>query len=331
MKKLVIGIMLVVAACAARTGFAAGAAFTYQGVIKEVDGTTPANKNRTIEFRIYDSPAGVNALWGRAYNVLLDANGLFNTAITDASGSEINGVTSTGLASILSQNAGTTLYIGLTVDNSSGEISPRQALLAVPYAIHAADAAAASGAFTVEGRTTLKGGLEVTGGQVTVPALEASSLSVTGNISAGTAGAFSGYGTIPVGGIIMWSGSANEVPDGWALCDGRTISGKTTPNLKGKFIVGYDPADSDYNAVGKTGGERAVTLTAAQMPKHTHTSSAKTVGYTAAFNSSKEAATYDDSSKNNGKKDIKSGEAGGGQAHENRPPYYAMCFIMRVK
>ena len=23
--------------------------------------------------------------------------------------------------------------------------------------------------------------------------------------------------------------------------------------------------------------------------------------------------------------------AGSGQAHENRPPYYAMCFIMRVK
>ena len=331
MKKLVIGIIFAVAACAALTGFAAGAAFTYQGVIKEVGGTVPANKNRTIQFRIYDGPTVDTPLWGRAYNVLLDANGLFNTAITDAAGSEIDGVTSTGLAAILAQKSGTTLYIGLTVDGSSGEISPRQALLAVPYAIHASDAAAASGDFIVEGQTTLKGGLEVTGGQVTVPALSATSLSVTGNISAGTAGVFSGYGTIPVGGIIMWSGSANEVPDGWALCDGRTISGKTTPNLKGKFVVGYDPSDSDYNAVGKTGGYKNITLTVEQIPAHKHNNSVRTVGYAAAYNGSKEAATFDGNSKNNGHENIIGQDTGGGQPHENRPPYYAMCFIMRVK
>ena len=331
MKKLVIGIIFSVAACAALTGFAASAAFTYQGVIKEVGGTVPANKNRTIQFRIYDGPTADSPLWGRAYNVLLDANGLFNTAITDAAGSEIDGVTSTGLAAILAQKSGTTLYIGLTVDGSSGEISPRQALLAVPYAIHAADAAEASGDFTVEGQTTLKGGLEVTGGQVTVPALSATSLSVTGNISAGTAGVFSGYGTIPVGGIIMWSGSANEVPDGWALCDGRTISGKTTPNLKGKFVVGYDPSDSDYNAVGKTGGYKNITLTVEQIPAHKHNNSVRTVGYAASYNGSKEAATFDGNSKNNGHENIIGQDTGGGQPHENRPPYYAMCFIMRVK
>ena len=331
MKKLIIGIMFAVAAVATHPCAAAGAAFTYQGVIKEVGGAVPVNKNRIVEFRIYDGPTKDTPLWGRAYNVLLDANGLFNTAITDAAGSEIDGVTSTGLAAILAQKSGTTLYIGLTVDGSSGEISPRQALLAVPYAIHASDAAAASGDFTVEGQTTLKGGLVVTGGQVTVPALSATSLSVTGNISAGTAGAFSGYGTIPVGGIIMWSGSANEVPDGWALCDGRTISGKTTPNLKGKFVVGYDPSDSDYNAVGKTGGYKNITLTVEQIPAHKHNNSVRTVGYAAAYNGSKEAATFDGNSKNNGHENIIGQDTGGGQPHENRPPYYAMCFIMRVK
>ena len=150
MKKLIIGIM---AALAAAGAFAASPAFTYQGVIKEVGGAVPVNKNRTIEFRLYDGPTtSASVLWGRAYSVLLDANGLFNTAITDAAGSEINGVTGTGLAGVLARNAGTTLYIGLTVDGSSGEISPRQALLAVPYAIPSADAAAASGEFTVEGK-----------------------------------------------------------------------------------------------------------------------------------------------------------------------------------
>ena len=49
MKKLVIGIVLAVAAVATLHCEAAGAAFTYQGVIKEVGGTTPANKNRTVQ------------------------------------------------------------------------------------------------------------------------------------------------------------------------------------------------------------------------------------------------------------------------------------------
>jgi microcystin-dependent protein len=28
---------------------------------------------------------------------------------------------------------------------------------------------------------------------------------------------------------------------------------------------------------------------------------------------------------------LSSTSAGGGQPHENRPPYYALCYIMRVK
>ena len=329
MKKLIIGIMFAVAAVATLPCAAANAAFTYQGLIKEVGGAVPANKNRTVQFRIYDGPTTATPLWGRAYNVLLDANGLFNTAITDAAGSEIDGVTSTGLAAILAQKSGTTLYIGLTVDNSSGEISPRQALLAVPYAIHAADAAAASGDFTVEGQTTLKGGLAVQGG-VNAGAVSATSLSVTGNISAGTAGAFSGYGTIPVGGIVMWSGSASNIPDGWKLCNGSN----NTPDLRNRFIVG---AGDEYG-VGHTGGQKQVTLTTNEMPRHYH----EYVGDDQLRNIESGCSTlmrytstrYDADSRTGG--NYYSGVfgtsyAGSGQAHENRPPYYALCFIMRVK
>jgi len=328
MKKLVAAIVLTVAALAATPVFAATAAFTYQGVIKEVGGTVPLNKNRTVEFRIYDGPASATPLWGRAYSVLLDANGLFNTAITDAAGSAINGVTGTGLAQILAANSGTTLYIGLTVDNSSGEISPRQALLAVPYAIHAADAAAASGAFAVEGKTTLKGGLEVAAGTTKVQSLEATSLVVNGNVTTSTSGSFSGYGIPPVGGIIMWSGAANQIPDGWALCNGSN----GTPDLRNRFIVG---AGGEYS-VGGTGGEKSVTLTAAQMPSHTHEVYGRSSGYTARHNDDAEVITYKDQNWGDGqvanfKKINDTKSAGSGQAHENRPPYYALCFIMRVK
>ena len=327
MKKLVIGIVLAVAAVATLHCEAAGAAFTYQGVIKEVGGATPANKNRTIEFRIYDSPTGDHVLWGRAYSVLLDENGLFNTSLTDAAGSAISGVTGTGLAKVLADNAGTTLYIGLTVDNSSGEISPRQALLAVPYAIHASDAASASGDFTVEGRTTLKGGLNVAAGETTVGSLTATNLVVEGSVRAGTSGSFAGYGTIPVGGIIMWSGSLNQIPDGWVLCNGQTSNGQKTPDLSGKFVVGYSASDSDY-AIGKTGGEAKHRLLESEMPSHSHNIKFRSYDLVASW---KDQRSFYSVSKGSEDQTKTTASAGGNQAHENRPPYYALCFIMRVK
>lgn len=73
-----------------------------------------------------------------------------------------------------------------------------------------------------------------------------------------TATKFYGEGTTPAGGIIMWSGAITAIPSGWALCDGRTVNiptvgTYTTPNLKGRFIVGYDPADVDYDTINSTG------------------------------------------------------------------------------
>ena len=110
------------------------------------------------------------------------------------------------------------------------------------------------------------------------------------------------------------------------------MSGKTTPDLRGKFIVGYNANDSDYNAVGKTGGEKSVTLTTAQMPSHRHTVNGRYAGYTARHNDEAEVITYADKNWGNwGVKINDSEPAGGDKPHENRPPYYAMCFIMRVK
>ena len=59
-------------------------------------------------------------------------------------------------------------------------------------------------------------------------------------------------GTIPIGGIIIWSGSTGSVPAGWALCNGSN----GTPNLQSRFVVG---AGSGY-AVGANGGSANATL-----------------------------------------------------------------------
>lgn len=117
--------------------------------------------------------------------------------------------------------------------------------------------------------------------------------------------------------IIIWSGAVNAVPTGWALCDGTN----GTPNLSGKFIVGYDAADVDYNTIGKPGGEKRHTLTIDEMPPHNHSmvnsNSDNGSGKPATGNDTAEGAALITSS------------TGGGQAHENRPPYYTLAYIIK--
>lgn len=43
------------------------------------------------------------------------------------------------------------------------------------------------------------------------------------------------------------------------------------PDLRGRTVVGMKSDDSDFNSLGKKGGEKTVTLTTAQIPAHTHT------------------------------------------------------------
>ena len=48
------------------------------------------------------------------------------------------------------------------------------------------------------------------------------------------------YGTIPVGGIIMWSGTIGSIPSNWSLCNGSN----GTPDLRNKFVIGANADDS---------------------------------------------------------------------------------------
>ena len=70
---------------------------------------------------------------------------------------------------------------------------------------------------------------------------------------------------VPVGGIIMSSGATNNIPTGWALCDGNN----GTPNLQDIFIVG---AGSSY-AVDATGGSANATLVSHSHTINNHTHS----------------------------------------------------------
>src|SRR3990172_6228239 len=77
---------------------------------------------------------------------------------------------------------------------------------------------------------------------------------------------------IAQGSVMMWSGAVGSIPSGWVLCDGvlHAPTGYTPPDLRGRFVVGYNAADADYDAIGDVGGLKEVTLSVAQMPSHNH-------------------------------------------------------------
>ncbi len=143
-----------------------------------------------------------------------------------------------------------------------------------------------------------------------------------------TAGSFAGDGSaltnLTVDGfvsgmIILWSGAADAIPTGFVLCDGNN----STPNLSGRFVVGYDASNSDYD-VNDTGGSESVTLTVNQIPAHTHNIN---LAVRAFYQEPRNFGVGTDGSANNSED---TGSTGGGQSHENRPPYYALCYIMKT-
>lgn len=118
--------------------------------------------------------------------------------------------------------------------------------------------------------------------------------------------------SVPVGGIIMWSGATSTIPSNYHICDGTN----GTPNLTNNFIVA---AGGTY-ALGSTGGEATHMLTVNEMPSHNHTVSTGTGGYdkSSFVPSVIQSGTYETSS------------VGGSQPHNNLPPYYALYYIMRI-
>lgn len=133
----------------------------------------------------------------------------------------------------------------------------------------------------------------------------------------------------PIGTIKAFDKSTTGVPilpNGWVECNGQTLSdadspldGQTIPDLNGssglqRFLRGALTS-------GTVGGEDQHTLTASELPNYTVLSPGLD------WNGG-DPNLPNDGSAEYGEREV---NFGGGQAHENRPPFYEVVWIMRVK
>ena len=121
---------------------------------------------------------------------------------------------------------------------------------------------------------------------------------------------------MPVGSIIMFNGKAEDIPSGWAICDGTN----GTPNLIDRFILA-----STY--CGGTGGNSQITLSVSQLPPHRHR--LKKCWYGKSDNADdRQVVRWDGSVSTNDQ--ILTEETGFGLPINIMPPYYRLIYIMKI-
>ncbi len=188
-------------------------------------------------------------------------------------------------------------YLEIEIDGK--KLEPREKLTSVPYALHSNTAE----------NITVKSDAEFS-----VKIGSNKQLIVNSNEIKSIIGTTEYY-MVPKGAIIIWSGAIDKIPNGWVLCDGTN----GTPNLTDRFILG---AGNSYS-VGAVGGEAEHTLTVNEMPSHNHTT--QWLDYQGGSGS----GLRDPVNPTTGGYYIPTSYTGGNTPHNNMPPYYALCYIMK--
>jgi hypothetical protein len=100
--------------------------------------------------------------------------------------------------------------------------------------------------------------------------------------------------------------------------------GTWTAFATGRMLIGLDSGDTDFDTVEETGGAKTHTLTTAEMPSHTHstTAYANVAGHVLEDGSGHDHNLLSTA--------ITSTSTGSGNAHNNMPPYIAVYMWKRT-
>jgi hypothetical protein len=156
---------------------------------------------------------------------------------------------------------------------------------------------------------------------------------------------------MPLGAIMILSGTDANVPANWHICDGGTYGGKASPDLRDRFVigagssyaVGASPGVASWNGTITPAGTVTIgdhILSTAELPAHTHTFvdhySAKTgtgavmehIGncYTGTTTTNRSIANQ---ASGDGTHNHTSGSSASFSAIDPRPAFYSLYYIMK--
>jgi microcystin-dependent protein len=303
---------------------------SYQAVVR--DGNNDLIVNTQIGVRVtilQGSPAGAN-VYRERHAPTTNAAGL--VALQIGAGSALNG-------SVAAINWGAGPYfVEQAIDLAGGtnySLTSTTELLSVPYALYAK---------TVDRAT-----------QVAV-ADTADAVSDAGQL-----------GGLSIGTVLLFAGEATAVPTGWLLCDGAAYNTSTypalfnligatygaapgqfrVPDLRGRGPMGRDAGQTEFAALGQTGGSKTHTLSLNELPAHDHQGAQSAgnhrhnVGTRNFFTSMALAGVNTNPGGDGSDTDLRftfsAGDhthtissEGGGAAHNNLQPYLTMNFIIKA-
>ena len=126
----------------------------------------------------------------------------------------------------------------------------------------------------------------------------------------------------PVGSIYITANATNP----------SVLFGGTWEQLKGKFLVGVDSSDTDFETSGKTGGEKTHILKIDEMPSHNHFLYGSPYGSADWIEGGVQRVKYDVNHKtaSNTYPIGPAFDTGGSQAHNNLPPYMTVYMWKRI-
>ncbi|WP_413854570.1 hypothetical protein [Candidatus Ruminimicrobium bovinum] len=259
----------------------------YNGKLKEYK--IEVNGIKQMNFKLYPVEIGGTALWESGPENIKVSSGIFTYVIKPS------------MTQVDWRNKD--IYLEIEIDGK--KLEPREKLLAVPYSLHSNTTESASVKEGTEFFVTVGNSKNFSVDKDNVKFINENGVE---------------FYMVPKGAIIIWSGSADKIPTGWALCDGTN----GTPDLRGKFVLGSFSETGNKYSVGQTGGEEEHTLTIDEMPSHNHTWL-----FGLETDDSGTGGSLDEYTRKPGNITDSIGYVGGSRPHNNMPPYYSLCYIMK--